>query len=262
AKSDNSALINWFKLRRNEGVRISGEMVMAQANIFHKELNLQHECDCLQGWLQKFQNRHGISLHCMCSEKRSADTEAAAKYVDKFDNPDVNDKCEFTGFEGSENQKIVSELMEYTSGMSHAVVLELAKDLGEENLLDWMKVNTDAPIANQMMDEEIVRMVQQGKTKDKEEAKKMSVDKYIQLATNLIEGLEQRHFISEQAIMSFYVIREKLIKEKPKYMRQAPLEVWLKVAKRSVEQHSTVRSPVASASSTLNIPTAETLDVT
>uniref|UniRef100_A0A674I1K7 HTH CENPB-type domain-containing protein n=1 Tax=Terrapene triunguis TaxID=2587831 RepID=A0A674I1K7_9SAUR len=215
-----SALIHWFKLCRNEGIRISGEMVMAQAKIFHKELNLQRECNYSQGWLQKCQNRHGISLHCVCSEKRSADTEAAAKYVDKF--------SEFTGFEVSENQKIVSELMEHASGMSHPVVLELAKILGEENLLDWMELSTDAPIADQMMDEEIVQMVQQGKNKDNEEAsdgdedddeyvtEKNSIDICIQLVTNLIEGLEQRRFISEQAIMSFYMIREKLIKKKTK----------------------------------------------
>ncbi|CAM5139225.1 unnamed protein product [Eretmochelys imbricata] len=79
-----STLIHWFKLCRNEGVRISGEMMVAQTKIFHKELNLQHECDYLQGWIQKFKNRHGIHLHGVCSEKRSADMEAAAKYIDKF----------------------------------------------------------------------------------------------------------------------------------------------------------------------------------
>ncbi|CAM2112660.1 unnamed protein product [Caretta caretta] len=81
-----------------------------------------------------------------------------------FENsPNVNDESKFTGFQVSENQKIVSELMEYASSMSHPVVLELAKDLGEENLLDWMEVDKDAPIASQMTDEEIVQMVQQGK---------------------------------------------------------------------------------------------------
>lgn len=140
--------------------------------------------------------------------------------------------------------------------MSQPVVLDLAKDLGEENSLDWMEVDKDAPIASQVTDEEFVQMVQQGKTKDNKKAsdgdedededvtEKNSIDKCIQLTTNVIEGLEQRHFISEQKIMSFYMIREKLIKEKPKYMWQAQLEDWLKVAKRSGEQHSTVENPL------------------
>uniref|UniRef100_A0A8C3F5U8 HTH CENPB-type domain-containing protein n=1 Tax=Chrysemys picta bellii TaxID=8478 RepID=A0A8C3F5U8_CHRPI len=275
-----SALIHWFKLRRNEGVRISGEMVMAQAKIFHKELNLQHECDYSQEWLQKFQQDMIWTLARAWKRVTPSTLKngwhkllPALKFEDSSD---VNAESMFTGFEVSENQKIISELMEYASGMSHPVILELAKILGEENLLDWMEVDTDAvdTIANQMMDEEIVQMVQQGKNKDNEEAsdgdedddeyvtEKISIDKCIQLVTNLIEGLEQRRFISEQAIMSLYMIREKLIKEKTKYMRQAQLEDWLKVDKRNVEQHSTVRSPVASTSSTPDIPTAETADVT
>uniref|UniRef100_A0A8C0IRW6 HTH CENPB-type domain-containing protein n=1 Tax=Chelonoidis abingdonii TaxID=106734 RepID=A0A8C0IRW6_CHEAB len=216
-----SALINWFKLHRNKDVRISGEMVTAQANIFHKERNLRHECDCLQRWLQKFQNKHSISLDCMCSEKRSSDTEAAAKYVDKFSQLVANEK--------------LSPEQVYNT---------------DETALYWCCMPTKmlAKIVLWYNDEEYVTA-------------KISIDKCIQLATNLVEGLEQRHFISEQAIMSLYMIREKLIKEEPKYMRQAPLEVWLKVARRSVEQHSTVRSPVASTSSTPDIHTAETPDV-
>uniref|UniRef100_A0A8C3FKC6 HTH CENPB-type domain-containing protein n=1 Tax=Chrysemys picta bellii TaxID=8478 RepID=A0A8C3FKC6_CHRPI len=244
-------LIHWLNLRRNKGVSISGEMMMAQTKIFHKELNLQHECDYLQGWLQKFKNRHGIHLHHVCGEK---------KFLMSMMSPSSLDfKC----------LKTKKLLMEYASGMSHPVVLELTKDLGEENLLDWMEVNKDVPIVSQMTHEEIVQMVQQGKNKDNEEAsdgdeddedvtEKNSIDKCIQMATNLIEGLEQRHFIYEQEIMSLYMIQEKLIKEKPKYMRQAKLEDWLKVVKRSGEQHSTVKNPVASTSSTPNIPTAET----
>ncbi|CAM2099629.1 unnamed protein product [Caretta caretta] len=82
------------------------------------------------------------------------------------DSPDINDESEFTGFQVSENQKTVSELMEYASGMSHPVVLELAKGLGEENLLDWMEVDKNAPIASQMTDEEIFPAVPFAQNKD------------------------------------------------------------------------------------------------
>ncbi|XP_064410276.1 jerky protein homolog [Latimeria chalumnae] len=93
-KSSNldSALMHWFRKRRSEGMSISGEMVIEQAKIFHKELNLQHECEYSQGWLHRFKNRHGISLHCVCGEKRSADSEAAAKYVDEFAQLVANEK--------------------------------------------------------------------------------------------------------------------------------------------------------------------------
>ncbi|XP_064094810.1 jerky protein-like [Macrobrachium nipponense] len=80
-----SALIKWFKLRRSEGLlSISGEMLMEQARIFHKELNLTYQCEYSQGWLQKFKCRYGISLHKVSGEKRNADTEAAANFVDEF----------------------------------------------------------------------------------------------------------------------------------------------------------------------------------
>ena len=79
-----SALIQWFKLWRSGNVPVSGKMIMAQAKILHKELNLQHECEYSQGWLQKFKVRHGISLHRVCGEKASADNDGAVKFVDEF----------------------------------------------------------------------------------------------------------------------------------------------------------------------------------
>uniref|UniRef100_UPI00398F7695 general transcription factor II-I-like isoform X2 n=1 Tax=Pristiophorus japonicus TaxID=55135 RepID=UPI00398F7695 len=490
-----SALIQWFRLRRSDGVSISGEMVMAQAKIFHQELDLQHECEYSQGWLQKFKNRHGISLRRVSGEKRSADTEAAAKYVDEFaqlvaneklspeqvynadetalywrcmprktlatdaeeaptgmkaskdrltvlgcsnaagthkcklmvigksvnprafkgvkifpviyrgnkkggittklclewfekyfvpearanctsvgldpkckimlildncsahpkaellvkdnvvglylppnctsllqpcdqgilrslkckyrsefmhrllvsinagksvttfwkefnlkdviwtlagawekvspstlkngwhnlwpalmfeDSPDVDDEAAFTGFQVSQDKQIIRELLEYATSMSNPAVLEVTKDLEEEDLQDWMDVDKDAPIVNQLTDQEIMQMIKeklikekpQGENKDYkasddeddegEVEERISIDTCIQLATDLIAGLEQRTFISEQDIMSVYMIQEKLIKEKTKYMRQAKLQDWFKkIAQESGEQHST-----------------------
>uniref|UniRef100_A0A8C0GS27 Uncharacterized protein n=1 Tax=Chelonoidis abingdonii TaxID=106734 RepID=A0A8C0GS27_CHEAB len=187
--------------------------------------------NCLQRWHQKFKTRHDNSLHHVCDEKRSADTEAASNCIYKFDSLDVNDESEFTGFQVSENQKIVSELMSMPeTGWKLTKIHQLL-----------------------VTNEEIVQMVQQGKTKDNKDssdgdedededvAEKNSIDKCIQLTTNVTEGLEQRHFNSEQEIMSLYMIREKLIKEKPKYMRQ----------------HFTVKNPVASFSSILMKPFAK-----
>uniref|UniRef100_A0A452IGB6 HTH CENPB-type domain-containing protein n=1 Tax=Gopherus agassizii TaxID=38772 RepID=A0A452IGB6_9SAUR len=187
---------------------ISGEMVMAQAKIFHKELNLQHECDCLQGWLQKFKNRHGICLHCVCSGKRSPDTEVAAKYIDIFAQLVANEKLfpeqVYNADETDLYWRCMPKIMMATDG------------LGEENLLDWIEVDKDALIASQMTYEESVQMIQQGKNKDNEE-EKIYIDKCIQLATNFIKGLEQRHFISEQEIMSLYVVKSPTPKRAPRW---------------------------------------------
>ncbi|XP_045117287.1 tigger transposable element-derived protein 2-like [Portunus trituberculatus] len=79
-----SALIQWFKLLRAGNVPVSGEMIMAQAKIFHAELDLQYDCKYSQGWLQKFKTRHGITLHRICGEKSIADKDAATKFVNEF----------------------------------------------------------------------------------------------------------------------------------------------------------------------------------
>ena len=71
------ALIQWFKLWCAGNLPVSGEMLMVQAKIFHAELNLQHNCEYSQEWLQKFKYR-------ICGEKSSADKDTATKFVDEF----------------------------------------------------------------------------------------------------------------------------------------------------------------------------------
>ncbi|KFD62016.1 hypothetical protein M514_11293 [Trichuris suis] len=77
-------LITWLKVRVREGVQISGNMVKEQARIFHKELGLPYQCDYSTGWLRRFMERHGLRLRAVCGEKRPADNEAAAAFVDEF----------------------------------------------------------------------------------------------------------------------------------------------------------------------------------
>ncbi|XP_042206656.1 tigger transposable element-derived protein 2-like [Homarus americanus] len=77
-------LITWFKLRVNEGVEISGDLLKEQAKVFHEELGLQNKCDYKEGWPQRFKSRHGLQFRAVCGEKRSADKDAASAYVDEF----------------------------------------------------------------------------------------------------------------------------------------------------------------------------------
>ncbi|KFM77218.1 Jerky protein, partial [Stegodyphus mimosarum] len=55
-KSDNS--IGQTVLQR--GYALTSPMLMAEAKIFHEEINLKTECTYLTGWLTKFKNHHGI----------------------------------------------------------------------------------------------------------------------------------------------------------------------------------------------------------
>ncbi|KAJ8894374.1 hypothetical protein PR048_007025 [Dryococelus australis] len=59
-------------------------MLTEQAQIFHRELKLDYECDFSLRWLRKFKKRHCISLCSLSDEKVSADTETAEKFVVEF----------------------------------------------------------------------------------------------------------------------------------------------------------------------------------
>nr|XP_053629141.1 TBC1 domain family member 4-like [Cherax quadricarinatus] len=57
----------------------------------------------------------------------------------------------------------------------------------------------------------------------------------------LLKDLEQRSFISEQEIMNVYMLQDKLIKERPKYMKQLSLK---DMFKKIAEKHATEESPL------------------
>lgn len=499
-----SALIQWFKLRRAGNVPVSGEMLMAQAKIFHAELNLLHDCEYSQGWLQKFKTRHGITLHRICGEKSSADKDAATKFVDEFAqfiaqekltpeqvynadetalywrrlpgktlaqeteqecsgskgskdrvsvlgcsnaagthktkllvigksvnprcfknvkvlpviyrankkgwmttkiflewferyfvrearahctsaglNPDCKivlllDNCsshpdaallvkdnvmalylppnctsliqpcdqgilrsmkckyrsafmhhvllainngkdiqtiqkeftlkdaiwtvakgwgavtpstlkngwhklwpelmfadsgdgeevDFKGFQVSQKKAVVRELMEYASSLVNPKAEEMVRNVGEDNLMEWLDVDQDAPTVHQMTDAEIVEMVKNdGNTpadingndseneSDEDEAKiqeRVSIDKCIQMTTDLIEAFEQRNLFTEQEIMTLYLWKDRLIKEKPKLMKQTTVDNWLRRATSTCKQ-ATADRPAASTTDATDV---------
>ena len=59
---------------------------------------------------------------------------------------------------------------------------------------------------------------------------KISFERMVCLTEELITGLEQRNFISEQQIMCVYKIKEQLLKERPKHMKQLTLDDMFKNA--------------------------------
>lgn len=77
-------MIEWFRQRRNENIPLTGPMLMQQAKIFHKEMNLTNSCEYSTGWLKRFKQRHGIRQLRVCGERGSADHEAAEQYIEDF----------------------------------------------------------------------------------------------------------------------------------------------------------------------------------
>lgn len=73
-----STLLQWFRQRRGEGVSISGEMLIARAKALHRELNLDYHCEYSQGWLHRFKDRYGFSLHSGSGEVVPDGMEASA----------------------------------------------------------------------------------------------------------------------------------------------------------------------------------------
>ena len=55
-----SALYEWFKVKRSEGVAVSGPMLIEKGKDLHAELDLTEKCAFSEGWLAGFKNRHGI----------------------------------------------------------------------------------------------------------------------------------------------------------------------------------------------------------
>lgn len=70
------ALVQWFESRQNEGVTVTGGMLVEQAKVLHKELKLNFECKYSHGWLDKFKNRHGIRLYSLNEERSAAGSES------------------------------------------------------------------------------------------------------------------------------------------------------------------------------------------
>lgn len=77
-------MMKWFKLNETDGVELSGGLVKKQAKTFPGELRLEHKCDYGQEWLLCFKDCHGLKFCAVCGEKRSADKDTAAKFVDEF----------------------------------------------------------------------------------------------------------------------------------------------------------------------------------
>ncbi|XP_018079558.1 jerky protein homolog [Xenopus laevis] len=126
-----------------------------------------------------------------------------------WDNP--GEEYDFLGFTELRESQLVLELMNYARSLS----CPEAQLIDEETMEESFNADTDAPVALQLPDGEINENSDDESDSDEPEVKeKMSIDRMISLAEELIGGMEQRSFISEQQIMSVYRIKEQLLQEK------------------------------------------------
>ena len=68
-----AAVYTWFVLARQNGITISGPIIKAQAEKFHKELGSDTEFKASDGWLYRFQKQHAISEATISGEFRNGD---------------------------------------------------------------------------------------------------------------------------------------------------------------------------------------------
>ncbi|XP_058516961.1 jerky protein homolog [Ochotona princeps] len=167
-------LKEWIRQRRSEHKPLNGMLIMKQARIYHEELKIEGNCEYSTGWLQKFKKRHGIKFVKICRDKASSDHKAVEHYVEEVD----LDK----DFNTDSQTRAVRSL---TGGEMAKVLLnqqDCCKDADKDGVVD-----TGAQVP---------------------------IDDMVKMCDGLIEGLEQRAFITEQEIKSVYKIKERLLRQK------------------------------------------------
>lgn len=159
-----------------------------------------------------------------------------------FTEENENEPADFRGFSISQEKKMADDLMKYAKTITCPEIAELQ----ENNIEEWFSVDCDVPVVHHYTDEEIVEMVTNKNREDEEESEDSDVDEpsekitqeeCIFHVTRLIAGLEQRSYISEQQLMSLYLLKKQLEVEKSKQTKQTRITDMFKI----------LSSPVTSA---------------
>jgi len=81
-----TVVFKWFvKQQATAGVPMSGPIIVAQAEIFDRQLNGENSTfKASKGWLWRFCKRHGIGQIAVSGEIRSADDDAATSFPAKL----------------------------------------------------------------------------------------------------------------------------------------------------------------------------------
>lgn len=151
---------------------------------------------------------------------------------------------DFAEFRVSKEKQLIQELLAYVKDVTNSDAKKLSLRINEDVLTEWMDVDDNVPTVHHYTDSEIVDMVvhpernksyeNESSDENEEEWKeRISIDRLITLTNELLAGLEQQSFISEQEIMNVYLLQDKLIRERPKYMKQQTLhDIFKKLARK------------------------------
>jgi hypothetical protein len=133
---------------------------------------------------------------------------------------------DFLGFIVSGEKRLESEILEFAKGSTNKA---FTKGLEVEDIENWMEIDNEVPVVNQLTDGEIVEMVLEPDCENYEESEndkdheadtnRPSIDHCIELVTDTISALEQRSCIESQDILNLYTIKDKLVEERSKRMK-------------------------------------------
>lgn len=181
-------LVEWYRKCRSEGVKLTCNMIMEQAKIFHKDLKLQGEHEYGEGWLQRFKKRHGISMAKGCGEKKASTHTGAAEDLVLRD------------FDADEREENASPYLYFNAGRTQAV---------EDEILDMVLKEVESDKRDGSDCEDITEI--------------LSVEKLIKLTDELIDGLDHCDFMPKQEIIVFHLLHDRLHRERTKCLKQLGL---------------------------------------
>ena len=134
------------------------------------------------------------------------------------------DEDDFEGFQVNQQKKEIFDLLDYVKSAGGGII--------EDDVLEVLNIDNVAPTVSQLTNDEIRDMVINPECTDdisdsdeesEEIEEKMSIDSLVDLLNTAIKGLEQRDFILESDIMGIHKIKERLLTNKPKLMKQLTL---------------------------------------
>ncbi|GBM55152.1 hypothetical protein AVEN_225938-1 [Araneus ventricosus] len=112
-------------------------------------------------------------------------------------------------------------------------IKSIEQEIAEDDAFEVLHCGDKASTECQLMDAEICSMVlmnSQTSVSDRKEIEdntqvedKIPIDSLVEVLNTAIKGLEQRDFISESDIMAKHKIKENLLDQKPKLMKQLTL---------------------------------------
>lgn len=180
-------LVEWYRKCRNEGLKLTGNMIMEKAKVFHKELKIEGERDYGKGWLQRFKKRHGMLTAKMCGAKKASNHSGA----------DKDGELEVGADEGEEIAEICSPSSRRTQAL-------------EDEILDMVLKDVENRKQDDSDCEDITEL--------------LSVEKLIKLTDELIDGLDHCDFMPKQEIIIFHLLLDKLHRERAKQLKQLGLD--------------------------------------